>query len=514
MKKVISAILCLIMLLSMAACGGSTTPSTQDMTAAQAAKAWMNEQIKNNTLVSFLYDGKEYADHIKDWTKTVNETETGWDVKYERDGLELVITATYNEKHASLDWVGQWTNNGSENSKVISELYMIDSKFDVADAVLTTANRGGQNYIDDFQPLTYKLVDGEAVRKNNKGGRSTQDGWPYYDLTAGDGSHGVMLAIGWTGNWKSVFTKDGDAVRAQAGMQLVNYYMKPAETLRTPRMVVQFFDGDQDAGHNAWRQLVLDEYTPVDPSTGENLRHAFISINTWGGVGSADMLATMNQAKKSGQYFEFQWIDAGWYGDHVFRSTYESYWRDNLGNWYYNPGFPNGFEDIKAWHDENGSRLLVWFEPGLYEHEDGTIWCYMRTQLGCQWQMLSTDGGETWSVPRPNMLFTSPASPMLVKKVCGATVAVFNPIPNYYGRQKALWGRTPLVMLVSETDGVGHDLAAFPTSVMLEDDPTNNYCYPAILEGEDYFLLSYYHSNNTACPLNSLKIVKITIEKE
>lgn len=364
MKKVISAILCLIMLLSMAACGGTTTPSTQDMTAAQAAKAWMNEQIKNNTLISFIYDGKEYADHIKDWTKTVNETETGWDVKYERDGLELVITATYNEKHASLDWVGQWTNNGSENSKVISELYMIDSEFDVADAILTTANRGGQNYIDDFQPLTYKLVDGEAVRKNNKGGRSTQDAWPYYDLTAGDGSHGVMLAIGWTGNWKSAFTKDGDAVRAQAGMQLVNYYMKPDETLRTPRMVVQFFDGDQDAGHNAWRQLVLDEYTPVDPSTGENLRHAFISINTWGGVGSADMLATMNQVKKSGQYFEFQWIDAGWYGDHVFRSTYDPYWRDNLGNWYYNPGFPNGFKDIKAWHEENGSRLLVWFEPG------------------------------------------------------------------------------------------------------------------------------------------------------
>ena len=153
-------------------------------------------------------------------------------------------------------------------------------------------------------------------------------------------------------------------------------------------------------------------------------------------------------------------------------------------------------------------------EPGLYEHEDGTVWCYIRTQMGSQWQMLSTDGGETWSVPRPNMLFTSPPSPMLVKKVCGATVAVFNPIPNYYGRQKALWGRTPLVMLVSETDGVGHDLAAFPTSVMLEDDLTNNYCYPAILEGEGYFLLSYYHSNNTACPLNSLKIVKITIEKK
>ena len=151
-------------------------------------------------------------------------------------------------------------------------------------------------------------------------------------------------------------------------------------------------------------------------------------------------------------------------------------------------------------------------EPGLYEHEDGTVWCYMRTQLGCQWQMLSTDEGESWSVPRPNMLFTSPASPMLVKKVCGLTVAVFNPIPNYFTRPREVWGRTPLIMLVSQTDGVNHDINAFPTNVVLEDDRTNNYCYPAMIEGDGYFLLSYYHSNNTDCALNSLKIVKITVE--
>lgn len=153
-------------------------------------------------------------------------------------------------------------------------------------------------------------------------------------------------------------------------------------------------------------------------------------------------------------------------------------------------------------------------EPGLYEHEDGTVWCYMRTQFGCQWQMLSQDDGETWSVPRPNMLFSSPASPMLVKKVCGLTVAVFNPIPNYNSRPRAIWGRTPLIMLVSETDGVGHDQNAFPTSVMLEDDPTNNYCYPAMLEGDGYFLLAYYHSNHTDCPLNSMKMIKITVERD
>ncbi len=153
-------------------------------------------------------------------------------------------------------------------------------------------------------------------------------------------------------------------------------------------------------------------------------------------------------------------------------------------------------------------------EPGLYEHEDGTVWCYMRTRLGCQWQMLSTDGGENWTTPRPNMLFTSPDSPMLVKKVCGLTLAVFNPIPKYITRPPALWGRTPFIMLVSQTDGVGHDLTAFPHTVVIEDDLTNNYCYPAILEGDGYFLMSYYHSNGSNCPLNSLKVVKCDVNMD
>ena len=151
-------------------------------------------------------------------------------------------------------------------------------------------------------------------------------------------------------------------------------------------------------------------------------------------------------------------------------------------------------------------------EPGLYEHEDGTIWCYLRTKLGCQWEITSKDGGKTWSTPRPNMFFSSPHSPLLVKKVCNLTIAVFNPIPNYNGRNKRLWGRTPLLMLVSETDGIGHDQDAFPQPVLLENDPDNDYCYPALLEGDGYFLLAYYHSNGSDCPLNSMKVVKINVE--
>ncbi|MBR4942308.1 MAG: hypothetical protein IKZ19_09960, partial [Clostridia bacterium] len=66
---------------------------------------------------------------------------------------------------------------------------------------------------------------------------------------------------------------------------------------------------------------------------------------------------------------------------------------------------------------------------------------------------------------------------------------------------------------VSETDGVGHDAAAFPKLLYLEDDMDNDYSYPAILDCGTYFLVGYYHSNGREKPLNNLKIVKVTADE-
>ena len=146
-------------------------------------------------------------------------------------------------------------------------------------------------------------------------------------------------------------------------------------------------------------------------------------------------------------------------------------------------------------------------EPGLYEFEDGRIWCYSRTNLGCQCQCFSEDQGQTWKDLGPNYFFSSPTSPMLVKRTGPYTVAVFNPEPNYNGRPKEEpWGRTPYVCAVSTDDG-----KTFTKDRMyyIEDDRRNGYCYPAIIEGDGYFLVAYYHSNNTGVCLNSCKIVKV-----
>lgn len=148
-------------------------------------------------------------------------------------------------------------------------------------------------------------------------------------------------------------------------------------------------------------------------------------------------------------------------------------------------------------------------EPGLYEMADGTVWAYFRTRLGCQYAAYSRDGGHTWSEPAPDFRFTAPRSPMLVKTVGHYTVAVFNPVPEHaYNPAPFGMDRTPLMLSVSEDGG-----KTFVRSFLLEDDPKNAYCYPAILEVEGGFLVSYYHSNDTHQFLNCTKIVKVTLEE-
>lgn len=150
-------------------------------------------------------------------------------------------------------------------------------------------------------------------------------------------------------------------------------------------------------------------------------------------------------------------------------------------------------------------------ETGFYQYEDGRVWAYSRTWSGNQYSCYSDDDGVTWTTPTVGEFFTSPPAPMNVKRINDKyTVAIFNPIPNYPGREAhpRTWGRTPLVCAVS-TD----DAKSFGKVFAIEDDPQNGYCYPSILAGEDYILVAYYHSNGGNIPLNCCKITKVPLSE-
>lgn len=211
--------------------------------------------------------------------------------------------------------------------------------------------------------------------------------------------------------------------------------------------------------------------------------------------------------------------------------------RDILGKM--NPAPAPHTADIRiAYSDDNGNNWQMLphifetpypgtpglFEPGIFEYENGDLWMYARTTYGHQYQSFSRDGGKTWSNVMPNFRFTSPDSPMRVKRMHDMVVAAFNPLPFSPLRDATeLWGspkRTPIVVSVSFDDGQSFTditktcecggLRDFSEhTYLLEDDTKDSYCYPSMIETKDGFLVSYYHSDGGNICLNASKIVKI-----
>ena len=163
-------------------------------------------------------------------------------------------------------------------------------------------------------------------------------------------------------------------------------------------------------------------------------------------------------------------------------------------------------------------------EPGIAELADGRLWLYIRTSYGSQYQCFSTDRGESWSAPIPNWRFTTPDSPMLVRRFGDLALAIFNPVPfSCVNDRREVWGspkRTPFVMSVSRDGGLSF-IGTYYTSrdggyddfvantYLLEDDPEDSYCYPATIEVDGGFLVAYYHSNGGDVCLNATRIKRI-----
>ena len=167
-------------------------------------------------------------------------------------------------------------------------------------------------------------------------------------------------------------------------------------------------------------------------------------------------------------------------------------------------------------------------EPGIYEHEDGTLWCWFRTNYGYQYHSHSFDGGITWTDPEPNFFFTSPNSPMRVKRIGEYAVAVFNPLSfNCVRTDTEIFGapkRTPLICAISHDDArsfdstgktaVGPEAQAFARNCYyLEADTTKSYCYPALLEIEGGFLAAYYDSAGYEFALSCTRITKVSFDE-
>ena len=147
----------------------------------------------------------------------------------------------------------------------------------------------------------------------------------------------------------------------------------------------------------------------------------------------------------------------------------------------------------------------------MIELENNLLWAYMRTDMMFQYESFSFDQGDTWTQPQPSR-FTSPCSPMLVvrRPDNGWLYAVFNPIPEYLGRNapKTSGGRTPIVFSISQDNG-----KTWGAEQIIADDPVRGYCYPAVFFTKDGCMLVSYCSGSPeqlTC-LSETTISKVTL---
>ncbi len=165
--------------------------------------------------------------------------------------------------------------------------------------------------------------------------------------------------------------------------------------------------------------------------------------------------------------------------------------------WYAKMCFMLSDDDGRSWFEASSRpsgpppewTMTGMQETMVYETDSGRIRAFARTDLGCQYESYSDDGGITWSDPQPNRAFMSPICAMMMKKAADLTLAVLNPIPAHYDHDlKLVSCRSPLICMVSDDDG-----KTFPRIYALDHDM--NASYPDVFyDGGDSVLITYHAS--------------------
>ena len=162
-------------------------------------------------------------------------------------------------------------------------------------------------------------------------------------------------------------------------------------------------------------------------------------------------------------------------------------------------------------HSDTVNRKYGLQEPGIIELSRDVFWIWMRTGASYQYQSYSLDGLKSFTTPEPSG-FTSPDSPMQVVRYDADTLyAVYNPVPNYNGKDKTpwVWGRTPIVIRKSTDNG-----KTFGELNTVESGE-RGFCYPAVFFTADGSMLCAYcrgGEEDVMC-LCRLGIVKFALEE-
>jgi alpha-galactosidase len=276
-------------------------------------------------------------------------------------GLNLRVEVTRYQDHPVVEWVAWLTNTGSAPAPLIRDLRAIDLTFAGAAPIITHSN-GDFNSAAGYTPRATPLPAGAELAVAPHGGRACDQAFPYFRLAFED--WGLALAVGWPAQWSARFTGTDSGVQVQAGQQTVSLRLNPGETIRTPRISVLAWAGDDTRAINLWRRWYLDHILPRPD--GQPMPTLLALAATEAGeeftaATEENQIRFIDAFHARGLRPDVWWIDAGWYP--CYNDQHVRKW-PQTGTWSPDPErFPRGLRPISDHAAESGADLLIWFEP-------------------------------------------------------------------------------------------------------------------------------------------------------
>ena len=310
---------------------------------------------------SFVYGGRPSADLLSAWKCEVknsdgNAASQQQEVIYTdpETGLVVRCVATVFKDFPAVEWVLHFKNTGSTDTPILETIRALDAQLSspAGDPTIHYA-KGASCSMSDFMPLTRELGERGQLCLQPGGGRSSSEFLPFFNIETK--REGAILAIGWSGEWAAEFDHpdSGPHFKIKAGMALTHLKLHPGEEIRTPKILMLFWQGERARGHNLLRQFILAHHRPV--RDGKPLQAAITNHN-WGGTLAADHLENIRQIIAHDLPMEYYWIDAEWFG--------QGPWWKNVGNWEAKRDlYPQGFKPISDLLHSSGRKFLLWFEP-------------------------------------------------------------------------------------------------------------------------------------------------------
>ena len=325
---------------------------------------------------SFTYGGKPSSELLPTWKVRRSSKKASNGIEYTTTyhdpdtGLEVRCVAFAYSDFPTVEWTVHLKNNGTADSPIISDLRAINTVFQRSgnEEFVLHHHVGSICAPTDYQPLEDTLGPGSSTRITTSGGRSSNSDLPYFNLDWN--REGVIMAIGWPGQWAADFVRDdaiGLAVRS--GQELTNFKLHPGEEVRTPMIVLQFWQGDRTHAQNVWRRWMMLENSPRPHGKPVAAQMAGCSSHQFGEMINANeenQKFFVDRYLAEGVKIDYWWMDAGWYVN-------KTGW-PHTGTWEVDTKrFPNGLRAITDHAHEKGVKSIVWFEP---ERVTPDTWLY------------------------------------------------------------------------------------------------------------------------------------------